>query len=166
MTLYPLRRSDRAITRDETLTVLDEAPFITVATVDEDGFPYAVPLSFVRKNDTLYVHAASEGGHKLDNFRRDNRVCATAVIGVEAFFADDDFSTSYQSAVVFGSMREVTTVSEFKHALVSLCMKYVPAAKHGIGKAMELSSARTAVWAIDMDNLTGKAQPSSMQKKD
>ena len=165
MTARPLRRADRATSPDEALGVLDEAPFITVCTTDEDGLPYGVPLSFTRKGTTLYFHATNEGGHKLDDFRRDARVCATAVVDVEAFFEDGDFSTYYRSAIAFGRVREVTDPGEFKHALVDLCMKYVPEAKHGIGHAMELSGPRTSVWAIDIDELTGKAQPRHAQEE-
>lgn len=159
MTHRPLRRADRALSRDEALAVLDDAPFATVATVDEDGMPYNVPLSFARRGDTLYFHAAREGGLKTDCFRRDLRACATAVVDVQAFFEDGDFSTSYRSAIAFGRMREVDDPAEFKHALVALCMKLVPAHRHDIGHAMEMEGPNTAVWALDIDELTGKAHP-------
>ncbi|WP_101723609.1 pyridoxamine 5'-phosphate oxidase family protein [Eggerthella timonensis] len=158
MTHFPLRRAERAMSRDEALAVLDAAEFVTVSTVDDDGMPYGVPLSFVRMGEALYFHATNEGGHKTVDFRRDNRVCATAVTGVKAFFEDDDFTTSFRSVMAFGRIREVSDVGEFKHALVNLCMKYVPEAKHGIGKAMELEGPHTAVWAIDIDELSGKAR--------
>lgn len=159
MTPRPLRRADRALSRDEALAVLDDAPFATIATVDEEGMPYNVPLSFVRRSDTLYFHASNEGGLKADCFRRDARACATAVTGVRAFFEDGDFSTSYRSAIAFGHMREVDDHAEFKHALVALCLKHLPEHKHDIGRAMEVEGPHTAVWALDIDELTGKANP-------
>ena len=159
MTHRPLRRADRALPRDEALAVLDIAPFAAVATVDEDGMPYNVPLSFARRGNTLYFHAAKEGGLKADCFRRDARVCATAVVDVQAFFEDGDFSTSYRSAMAFGRMREVSEPMEFKHALVDLCVKYVPAHKGDIGHAIEAEGPHTAVWALDIEELSGKARP-------
>ena len=154
-----MRRSDRAIPREDTLAVLDAAAFATVATVDADGMPYGVPLSYARQGDILYFHAANEGGLKADCFRRDARACATAVVDVEAFFENGDFSTSYRSAIAFGRMRPVDDPIEFKHALVNLCMKYLPAHKHAIGKAMEIEGPHTAVWALDLEKLSGKANP-------
>lgn len=159
MTRFPLRRAERAMPRDEALAVLDAAEFAIVSTVDDDGMPYGVPLSFVRRGDTLYFHATNEGGHKTVDFRRDDRVCATAVTGVEAFFEDGDFSTSFRSAMTFGRVREVVEATEFKHALVDLCMKYVPEAKRSIGKAMEKEGPHTSVWAIDIEEISGKAHP-------
>ena len=49
MTHFPLRRAERAMPRDEALAVLDAAEFAIVSTVDDDGMPYGVPLSFVRR---------------------------------------------------------------------------------------------------------------------
>lgn len=162
MTLRPMRRAERACARDEALAVLDAAPFATVATVDEDGMPYGVPLSFVRCGDVLYFHTTNEGGLKAGCFRRDARACATAVVDVQAFFFDGDFSTTYRSAMAFGRMREVEDAVERKRALVDLCLKYLPARKHDIGRAMQAEGSRTTVWALDVEELTGKAnlQPS------
>lgn len=164
MTHRPLRRAERALSREETFAILDNAPFACVSTVDENGAPYGVPLSFVRRGDTLYFHMSNEGGLKVDCFRRNGRACATAVVDVEAFYEDDDFTTAYRSALAFGHMREVTDVGEFKHALVDLCMKYVPAHKHDIGHAIETEGPNAAVWALDIDELSGKARPKPAQK--
>lgn len=158
MTRYSLRRADRAASRDEALAVLDRAPHVVVSTVDDDGTPYGVPLSFVRAGDTLYFHAAIEGGHKADDFRHDERVCATAVVDAQPFFEDGDFTTSYRSVIARGRIRAVEDAVEFKHALVGLCMKYLPEEKHGIGAAMEHEGPNTAVWAIDIDELSGKTR--------
>lgn len=161
MTHYPLRRADRALADADALAVLDAAPFVTLATVDDDGAPYAVPVSFVRSDRTLYLHAANAGGHKFDDFRRDARVCASAVMNGEPVFRDGDFTTGYASATAFGRIREVTDGVEFRRALVDLCLKYVPDAKHEIGGAMEREAASTSVWAIDIAELTGKANPAA-----
>lgn len=161
MTLYPLRRAERALSESDTQALLDSAPYISIATVDTDGTPYSLPISFVRMGSTLYFHATNEGGHKFDSFEHDARVCASAVVDVEPRFEDGDFTTSYASALAFGRVREVTDRVEFRHALVALCMKYVPTAKHEIGGAMEREVAHTSVWAIDIDTLTGKANPSA-----
>lgn len=167
MTTHTLRRSDRALTRDEALAVFDEAAYVVVSTTDSDGTPYGVPLSFVRRGDALYFHATNEGGHKADDFRAEARVCATVVVDVEPFFAHGEFSTHYRSAMAFGRVREVEDTGEFKHALVALCMKYLPEAKSGIGAAMRNDEAHTAVWAITIDELSGKANlPTTAPEKE
>lgn len=159
MTRFPLRRVERAMTHDDALAALDAAEFVVVSTVDDDGMPYAVPLSFVRTGNVLYFHATNEGGHKAADFARDPRACAIAVMDVMPFFEDGDFTTAYRSVMAFGRMRAVTDTVESKHALVNLCMKYVPEAKHGIGAAMEHEGPHTAVWSLDIDELSGKGRP-------
>ncbi len=157
MTHYEMRRGDRALTEEETYAVLDDSAFITIGTTDADGAPYAVPVSFVRRDNALYIHSTNEGGHKLDNFNRDARVCATAVTDVQAYFAKGHFSTEFRSAMAFGHIREVTDTNELRHAHVDLCMKYVPEAKHEIGQAMEQAFAQMSMWAIDIEEVSGKA---------
>ncbi len=159
MAHHPMRRADRALSDADTRAVLDDAPFIVIATVDEDGEPYGVPLSFVRSGDVLYFHATNEGGHKFEDFARDARVCATAVTNVKAYFENGDFTTGFSSAMAFGRVREVEPGTEFRRALVDLCMKYVPEAKHEIGGAMDREIAHTSVWAIDIERLSGKSLP-------
>ena len=38
-------------------------------------------------------------------------------------------------------------------------MKYAPEAKRSIGKAMEKEGPHTSVWAIDIEEISGKAHP-------
>lgn len=157
MTSYSLRRAERALSNEETLSVLDQAAFLTISTIDADGEPYAVPLSFARRGKSLYIHSTDERGHKLDNFAARPTACGTAVIDVVPRFVDGDFTTSYESAFVCGSMRTVDDAVEKRHALVALCMKYLPEHKADIGSAMAQSIDRTAVFALDIDRLSGKA---------
>ena len=44
---YPLLAKDRGLSADEALEVLEEGEFCVVSTVDADGMPYGVPLSYV-----------------------------------------------------------------------------------------------------------------------
>ena len=40
---------------------------------------------------------------------------------------------------------------------MALCMKYVPQAKREIGSAMDRELPYTAVWRIDIEELSGKS---------
>lgn len=156
---YPMRRCERALSYHKACEVLGKAPYITIATTNEEGFPYGVPVSFVRRENTLYFHTSSEKSLKADCFKHDNRVSATAVTDIEPFYADGDFSTCFKSAIVFGRVREVKNNIERKRALVDLCMKYVPTAKQHISNVMQSSGPNTLVWAIDIEGVTGKSHP-------
>ena len=45
-----------------------------LATSGQDGYPYITPLNFVSMKGNIYFHCAPKG-EKLDNLRRDPRVC-------------------------------------------------------------------------------------------
>ena len=45
-----------------------------LATTGRDGFPYITPLNFASMEGKIYFHCAPKG-EKLDNLRRDPRVC-------------------------------------------------------------------------------------------
>ena len=45
-----------------------------LATAGRDGFPYITPLNFASMEGKIYFHCAPKG-EKLDNLRRDPRVC-------------------------------------------------------------------------------------------
>ncbi len=45
-----------------------------LATTGQDGYPYITPLNFVSLEGNIYFHCAPKG-EKLDNLRRDPRVC-------------------------------------------------------------------------------------------
>lgn len=155
---HPLRRSDRGISRKDARAILEEAPFVVISTVDEEGNPYGVPLSFVLRDDALYIHCARDGGRKLNCFRHDARASATAALDIVPFCENANFTTKYRSAMAFGRMREVREPAEFKRALADLCLKYVPAARSEIGRSLTRFAKDAAVWALDIEELTGKAR--------
>ena len=79
----PMQRSDRELSREDTLEILETRRFASLATVDADGAPYVIPSSYVMMDGKLYVHTGTAHGHFYENVIRDNRVCLT-VVGEDA----------------------------------------------------------------------------------
>ena len=157
MTDRPMFRAEREISAEEALEILEEASYCVISTVDEDGAPYGVPMSFVLMDGRLYVHTTNAFGHKMDDFRRDARVSAVAVVDVDACYEDGFMTSRFGSAMVTGRIRRVEEDLEARRALVALCMKYLPEYKHEIGGAIEREIADTDVWAIEPETVRGKA---------
>ncbi|MDO5042600.1 MAG: pyridoxamine 5'-phosphate oxidase family protein [Slackia sp.] len=105
---------------------------------------------------TIYFHTTNESGRKLDAFAANDRVCATVVEDVAARFQDAAFTTGFSSAMAFGRIRRVIDPVVVRKALVNLCMKYLPEHKNDIGAAMQADLDATAVWALDIEELSGK----------
>jgi nitroimidazol reductase NimA-like FMN-containing flavoprotein (pyridoxamine 5'-phosphate oxidase superfamily) len=152
----PMRRKDRAISPEECESILHKAEYGFLACTDGEGSPYAVPLSYVYREGVLYFHSAQEG-KKIDILQRDSRVCFTVVGGTFPCFSGD-FTTFFESVMVFGNASPVQDEQEKKAALHALCMKYVPNSKALIEASITKSHGRTAVYAIRPEIITGKAK--------
>ncbi len=151
-----MRRKDRERDRQFALEVIDRCEYGTAAFAGEGGAPYCIPLSMVRVGEELYFHCAMEG-HKLDLLRADPRVCVSFVGSNQA--AEHEFTTYFQSAVAVGRAYEVTEESAKLAALRALCQKLTPANMDRFDEAAARSLARTAVWGIHMEEITGKEKP-------
>ncbi len=129
---------ERAISEEEAREILHDAEYCVVATVDEDGHPYATPLSYALDKDTLLIHTGAAGGQKTDDWERDPRVCVTAAMDMEPVFVEENgepgfFTTRFASVIATGTVRRVTEMAEIRRALALLCLKYAPEYKDEIG---------------------------------
>lgn len=148
-----MRRKDRAMGTDETRALLEKGLFGTLATVGEQGWPSATPLSYVLLGDKICFHCARTG-LKTDNLRHSPKVCFT-VVGDNTPVYDGSFTTTFESVMAYGQAREVTDETQKKELLTALCQKYLPADMDKLPG--ELSSLPvTAVWVIEIEHLTGK----------
>ena len=164
-TPHPMRRKERALPRAEALALLNAATVATLSMVTEDG-PYAVPVSPVCIGETLYFHSAQKG-RKVEALKRDPRVWlsvfgeATSTNGdpAEMFSsACQRFSMYFSSAMAWGNLREVTDEAEKVAALRALCEKFTPAHMDGFAQAIAESLKITAVYALSLENVSGKAK--------
>ena len=148
-----MRRKNREISKEEIIKILEQGEYGTVATVDENGYPYSLPLSYVYYKDCIYFHCAREG-KKLSNIDKNNKV-SFSVIG-DTELMPSKFSTKYESVIVFGKAHK-SQDEEKELALLKLIEKYSPnfleEGKAYIGKAKDM----TTVIKIDIEHLTGKS---------
>lgn len=153
-----MRRFDRQRDLAFSQTVMDRCSHGVMAISTGEATPYCLPLSFVRMEDKLYFHCASEG-RKVDLLRQNPRVCITFVGRDQpAFEAPDSYTTYFQSALVTGTAVKVADEGEKAAALRALCQKLTPEHMDGpaFQRAVSRSLSATAVWRIDVDQVTGK----------
>lgn len=149
-----IRNRKRAIPEGEAKEILRKCDYGVLSTVSEDGAPYGVPMSYVYNGGVIYFHCAMEG-HKLNNIKNDNRV-SFCVVGNTEILAED-FSTKYESTIVFGKAYELSG-DEKTEALLELVKKYSPQfVEEGI-KYIQRSGAKTGVYKIVIESMTGKAR--------
>lgn len=148
-----MRRKDRQTTAEEAWAVVDKCLWGTLGMTDPEGEPYALPLSIAREENRIYFHCAGEG-FKLACLKAHPRVCVTCVGDVHPM--ENRFTTEYESAVLRGEAHEVTDEAEKIRALELISRRYTPANMDAFRAAVEKSLAVTAVWRIDVTEITGK----------
>lgn len=148
-----MRRKDREMDRNFALSVIDQCEYAVLSMASRQGEPYCVPITIVRNDNAVYFHCAKEG-RKIQMLRENPKVCLSCVGSTKR--AEFEFTTEYESAVVFGSAVEVIDEDEKIDALRRLCQRHTPAHMDAFDEAIETSLSRTAVWKIIVDSITGK----------
>ena len=151
-----MRRQDRLMNFEDAMQLLTKAEFGVLSSVDEVGQPYGVPVNFVYDGDkSIYFHSASEG-HKLDNLKRNPKVCFTIVGDVRVM--DWKFTTAYESVILFG-VAKVVEGEEKQHALNRMTLKFSLDYMDKFENEIERFLQTTSVVKISIEHMSGKARP-------
>lgn len=148
-----MRRKDREMSEQFALAVADKCEYAVLSVTLLDQSPYCVPISIVRIEDAVYFHCAREG-KKTDALRSNPRVCVACVGDTRRM--ENEFSTEYESAILFGNASEVIDETEKVAALRRLCERHTPLNMDAFDTEIKRSLCRTAVWRITIDMISGK----------
>lgn len=153
----PMRRFDRELSREETQTVIDAAPFAVVSTVDDEGHVYGVPVNPVCVGEAVYFHTTSGASRRNDNIRAHQEICLTFVS--EAQVTEHDYSCNYACAVVEGSCEEVTDIEEKRQALAAIIARWAPSNdEERNARYIDKHFEGCAIWRVSMTKVSGKAR--------
>ncbi len=150
----PMRRRDRELEPAEALEILQRAEWGVLATVDAEGWPYAVPLNHGLVEGALILHSATEG-HKLRNIAANAKVSYCVVTQAETLPLE--LSTRYESAIVFGRAELLTDAGERLAALLALGRRFAPGHPEVVAREIEKDGFRTAVIRVVIERVTGKS---------
>jgi nitroimidazol reductase NimA-like FMN-containing flavoprotein (pyridoxamine 5'-phosphate oxidase superfamily) len=127
-----------------------------LGTITRDGYPMVKPLNFAYGDSNIYFHTAREG-EKIDDIRRDNRVCFEVDLPIALVKSNGSPCRAeylYRSVIIRGRAHIVEDASERMHALKSLMEKYQP--EGGYGEFLEEKLKITGVVRIDIEEMTAK----------
>ncbi len=159
---HPMRRKDRQLTDEETLEVIQHTHHAVLGTVGADGTPYAVPVTPLYIDGTIYFHtAADQKGLRYKNITANPKV-SLCYIG-RADIAGDEipkhFAVNYASAIVSGRVSQVTDEAEIKRFFLAFCEHLVPyATPEEVEDGYKRGRPGIFVWKIAIDSMTGKAR--------
>ncbi|MDR2493400.1 MAG: pyridoxamine 5'-phosphate oxidase family protein [Coriobacteriales bacterium] len=111
-----MRRKDRELSCEEAAEILANGKYGVLATVDESGLPYCVPLHYVVIDGDVWFHGTIEEGYKAACFAYNSKACFAVV--------DSEDGIKARSALVFGSVEAMPDMRAA--ALEGLVEKFVP----------------------------------------
>jgi len=151
-----MRRTEREI-HDPLLVeaLLCRAEYIHLGLWDGTS-PYVVAVNFGYKDGAVYFHSALEG-KKIECLRRCDRVCFEAVLNYELVRATKacGYTAHFKSVVGLGRAVFLEDQAEKVEGMNTI-MRYYRGPEIAFSEA---TLARTAVVRIDVETLTGKANP-------
>jgi nitroimidazol reductase NimA-like FMN-containing flavoprotein (pyridoxamine 5'-phosphate oxidase superfamily) len=145
----------RSMDESGILELLKTAEVGHIATVDESGMPYVVPVHFVFDGEHIYFHGLSQG-KKLDHIRSKPSVCFETYellqIGLNEMSPCDSW-TYYRSVVATGTARILESRDDKTRGLDLLNRKYF---KGLFGKMSPTTIDGTCVIEMTIDRISGK----------
>jgi len=154
------RHPERADHSPETIhRILDEALTCTVAWVDEDGRPRALPTIQARIDDVLYLHG-SRAARAWKAAATGTELCVVATVIDELVLArtSPHHSMNYRSAVVFGRAREVTDTAELYAAARAITRHVLPGREDDAAEPRDADWRETLIVAMPIDEASAKVR--------
>lgn len=149
-----MRRKNQVLSHEECLAVLDRGTSGVLAVQGDNGYPYAVPLSYVYENGKLWFHCAREG-HKLDAILRDPKVSFCVVDRDQV--VPLEYTTYFRSVVLFGKARVLEEPTEIRAALEKLALRYAPEDSEAHREAiLEKELPAVVMVEVTVEHLSGK----------
>lgn len=151
--MHEMRRKDRRLSTEAAEQILQNGEYGILSTIGADGIPYGVPLNYAYADNIIYFHCAKGVGLKVANMEHQNKVCFTVVGGTEVL--PEQFSTKYESAVAFGTVREA---ADKRIGLTLLQEKYSPEYAQSGREQIDAYFEQVAVYEIVIEELSGKGR--------
>ena len=149
-----MRRKKQQLTEVECIKILTENTSGVLAVSGDNGYPYAVPLSYVYDNGSLYFHCA-KSGHKLDAIKTCDKVSFCVVD--QDRVVPQEYTTYFRSVIIFGRASIVDQKDEIRSAIEQLALKYSPDdSKDNRDSVIEKEYNAVCMVKIQIEHMTGK----------
>ncbi len=149
-----MRRKKQLLSQEESAGILSMGTSGVLALAGDDGYPYAVPISYVYDGEKLYFHSA-KSGHKLDAIER-NPKASFCVIKKDQI-VPEEYTTYFKSVIVFGMIRVLEDEKEKRDAIEKLALKYAPYdSEENRKKAIDNEWDRFCILEMRPEHICGK----------
>lgn len=132
-----------------------------LACIGDEGYPYAVPLSYVYLHDKIYFHCGKTG-HKIDAIASNPKV--SFLVTDEDTIVSEKYTSYFRSVIAFGKAR-IAEGEEAKEAFAAIIEKYSGDQPADEKHKRVVGCTQTYIFAIDIDHITGKESTEYAQEK-
>ena len=163
MMFREMRRKKQQMSEEACAAVLERGTSGVLALEGDDGYPYAVPLSYVYRDGKLFFHSAA-AGHKIEAIARSEK--ASFCVIDQDQIVPEKYTTFFRSVIAFGRIRIVSDPVEKRAAIDELALRYRPG--HDQERAAEIDGAMNRLCMLEMtiDHLSGKEAIELVRKKE
>ena len=147
-----MRRFRQELSFEETEGIFRNGTSGVLACQGDNGYPYAVPLSYVYRDGCIYFHMAKTG-HKADAMAACEKV-SFCVIGQDRI-VPEEVTTYFRSAIAFGKAR-ILAGDEKMTAARLLADKYASSCPEAIEKDIRDNYQNMHMVEIRIVHMTGK----------
>ncbi|MDE6952412.1 MAG: pyridoxamine 5'-phosphate oxidase family protein [Erysipelotrichales bacterium] len=116
-----MRRFKQQLSQEKNIEILKRNTSGVLSLLDNEGYTYALPISYVYHNNHLYFHCAKTG-HKIEAIQYHNKV-SFCVIDKDQIVSDE-YTTYFRSVIAFGTISIIENHQTKKEALKYLIEKY------------------------------------------
>ncbi|OUQ81258.1 pyridoxamine 5'-phosphate oxidase family protein [Flavonifractor sp. An10] len=156
-----LRRKRQALSRADCEAVLSRGTSGVLALAGDDGYPYAVPLSYLYEDGKLLFHCA-KAGHKLDAVARCDK--ASFCVIDQDRVVPEEYTTYFRSVIAFGRIRVIGDDGERRSAVERLALKYHPGdTRENRNRYIDKEWAPLCMLEMTVEHLSGKQATELLQ---
>ena len=149
-----MRRKRQQLTEEKSIGILQKSTAGTLALLGDNGYPYAVPISYVYADDgKLYFHSALSG-HKIDAIRNSDKASFCVIDQDEVH--PEKYTTYFRSVIAFGRIHIIEDEQEKLATARLLGDRYNPNQEEALQKELEKGLSRMVMIRFDIEHLTGK----------
>jgi hypothetical protein len=148
-----MRRKRQQLSEAESIGILQKATSGTLALLGDNGYPYAVPISYVYHEGKLYFHSALSG-HKVDAIRQCDK--ASFCVIEQDDVQPKKYTTFFRSVVAFGRIHIIEDEEVKLSTALMLGNRYNPNDDESLKKEIESGLSRMLMIRFDIEHLTGK----------
>ena len=148
-----MRRKRQQLSEAESIGILQKATSGTLALLGDNGYPYAVPISYVYHEGKMYFHSALSG-HKVDAIRQCDK--ASFCVIEQDDVQPKKYTTFFRSVIAFGRIHVIEDEAEKLSSARMLGNRYNPNDDESLQKEIESGFSRMLMIRFDIEHLTGK----------